>query len=220
MRIAASSAASAVGAEGGDLSLGVRKRTAARMKGDQERSLILVVDDDRDNREMYRHYLEWVGFRVVEAVNGLEAFERASALNPAVIVTDLALPRLDGWEAARRLKANPGTRHIPILAISAHAYGDDVARAYAAGCDVYLPKPCLPEDLARKIRTILKRVGTASKATRANGRRPVVAVPPSEHADASPGGRGKALETAGPRGDRAAPGSGRREPARLDRRSR
>jgi CheY-like chemotaxis protein len=190
------------------------------VKGNREPSLILVVDDDRDNREMYRHYLEWVGFRVVEAANGLEAFERATALKPAVIVTDLALPGLDGWEAARRLKANPGTQQIPILAISAHAYGDDVARAYAAGCDLYLAKPCLPQDLVRKIRTVLKRMGATSKATRANGRRPVVAVPPSDHSDLSPGGRGKALEASGPPGVRAASRSGGRGPARLDRRSR
>ncbi len=220
-RIAASSGASAAKAAGGELGLGIRKRTAALLKATRARSLVLLVDDDRDNREMYRQYLEWEGFRVVEAIDGLEALQRAAALKPTVIVTDLALPRLDGWEAVRRLKANPGTRHIPVLALSAHAYLDDVARARAAGCDVYLAKPCLPEDLAKAIRALLTREAV-SKATRANRRRPAMAGPPSDRGGASPDGRGKALETRGPRAVRAASNGGPvgREPSRLDGRSR
>ena len=220
-RIAASSGASAAKAAGGDLGLGFRKRTAALLKANRVRSLVLLVDDDRDNREMYRQYLEWEGFCVVEAIDGLEALQRAAALKPTVIVTDLALPRLDGWEAVRRLKANPGTRHIPVLALSAHAYLDDVARARAAGCDVYVAKPCLPEDLAKAIRALVTP-RAVSKATRANRRRPAMAVPPSDRGGASPDGPGKALETRGPRAVRAATngGPGGREPSRLDGRSR
>ena len=74
---------------------------------------------------MYRQYLEWKGFRVIEASDGLQAIDRAAALMPTVIVTDLALPRLSGWEAVRRLKADSGTKHIPVLALSAHAFVDD-----------------------------------------------------------------------------------------------
>ena len=79
--------------------------------------LVLLVEDDHDNRAMYRQYLEWEGFRIIEASDGLEAIDRAAALLPTVIVTDLALPRLNGWEAVRRLKADPGTKHIPVLAL-------------------------------------------------------------------------------------------------------
>ena len=119
---------------------------------------------------MYRQYLEWKGFRVIEASDGLQAIERATTLMPTVIVTDLALPRLSGWEAVRRLKADSGTKHIPVLALSAHAFVDDGARARAAGCDVYLAKPCLPEDVARAIRSLMKR-RPAGPSTRSARRR-------------------------------------------------
>jgi DNA-binding response OmpR family regulator len=82
---------------------------------------------------------------------------RAAAFKPTVIVTDLALPRLSGWEAVRRLKAKSATMHIPVLALSAHAFVDDAARARAAGCDSYLSKPCLPEELVRAIRVLLRQ---------------------------------------------------------------
>jgi CheY-like chemotaxis protein len=117
----------------------------------------LLVDDDHDNRAMYRQYLEWDGFRIVEAIDGLQALAQASAHSPAAIVMDLTLPRLDGWEAMRRLKADPRTKHIPVLALTAHALVGDAEQARAAGCDSYVAKPCLPEDLARAIRSLLKR---------------------------------------------------------------
>ena len=129
--------------------------------------LVLLVEDDHDNRDMYRQYLEWKGFRVIEASDGLQAIERAAALLPAVIVTDLALPRLSGWEAVRRLKADSGTKHIPVLALSAHAFVDDADQARAAGCDVYLAKPCLPEDVARAIRSLMNgRLAGPSRSAR------------------------------------------------------
>lgn len=120
---------------------------------------ILLVEDDEDNRAMYRQYLEWDGFRVVEATDGLQALRQAASLTLAAIVMDLALPRLDGWDVARRLKADPRTRHIPVLALTAHAFEDDAKRASAAGCDGYLAKPCLPEDLARAIRSLVQPTG-------------------------------------------------------------
>jgi two-component system cell cycle response regulator DivK len=129
--------------------------------------LVALVDDNDDNRTMYRKYLEWKGFRVVEATDGLQALEQAAALVPAVIVMDLRLPRLDGWEATRRLKADPVTKHIPVLALSAHAFVTDGAQARAVGCDDYLAKPCLPEDLARAIRSLIKRrTGVLSRSAR------------------------------------------------------
>jgi CheY-like chemotaxis protein len=134
-------------------------------------SLIALVDDDDDNRSMYRQYLEWEGFRVVEAGDGLQAIELARRLALAAIVMDLALPRLDGLEAVRRLRADPVTKHIPVLALTAHALVGYAEQALAAGCDGYLAKPCLPEDLARGLRSLIKERAVASP--RPPRRRPV-----------------------------------------------
>jgi CheY-like chemotaxis protein len=135
--------------------------------------LVALVDDNDDNRAIYRQYLEWIGFRVVEATDGLQALEQAAALTPAAIVMDLRLPRLDGWEAMRRLKADPATKHIPVLALTAHALVGDAEQARAAGCDRYLTKPCLPEDLARAIRSVIKRpAAVGSRSVRSVRRRP------------------------------------------------
>jgi len=76
-------------------------------------------------------------------------------MQPDLIVMDLSLPRLGGWEATRRLKGNSSTTHIPVLACTAHAFGSAVERALVAGCDAYLVKPCLPEDLTREVRRLL-----------------------------------------------------------------
>jgi two-component system cell cycle response regulator DivK len=118
--------------------------------------LVLLVEDNEDNRAMYRHYLEWEGFSIAEATDGLQALAQAATLTPAAIVMDMALPRLDGWEAVRQLKADPRTRDIPVLALTAHAFVEDAKQARAAGCDGYLAKPCLPEDLARTLRSLIK----------------------------------------------------------------
>ena len=103
--------------------------------------LVLVVEDYQDAREMYSAYLTFSGFGVAEASNGLEAIEKAVELMPDVILMDLALPRMDGWEATRRLKAEPKTRAIPVIALTAHAMRGDEERARACGCDDYLTKP-------------------------------------------------------------------------------
>ena len=134
--------------------------------------LVSLVDDDHDNRAMYRKYLEWEGFRVVEATDGLQAIEQARTLTPAVIVMDLSLPRLSGWEALRRLKADPVTKPIPVLALTAHAFAGDAEQARAAGCDLYVTKPCLPEDLVVEIRSLIKgrSAATARSARYARSR--------------------------------------------------
>lgn len=119
--------------------------------------IIGLVDDDTDSRAMYRQYLEWEGFGVAEASDGLQALEQAATLPLAAIVMDLTLPRLDGWEAVRRLKADPATKCIPVLALTAHAFAADAEQARAVGCDGYLSKPCLPEDLVRAIKALIKR---------------------------------------------------------------
>jgi CheY-like chemotaxis protein len=117
--------------------------------------LILVVDDFEDNRAMYVQFLTFEGFRVAEADNGKEALDKAMTLQPDLVVMDLSLPILDGWEATRRLKSDERTRHIPVVALTGHALGGHSERARDAGCDSYLTKPCLPEDLVVEIRRML-----------------------------------------------------------------
>ncbi|MGH7392232.1 MAG: response regulator [Candidatus Rokuibacteriota bacterium] len=118
--------------------------------------LVLIVDDFQDNREMYAMFLEHSGHRVAEAANGFEALERAFELLPDVIVMDLSLPGLDGWEATRRLKADPRTKHIPVLALTSHALEGFSEGARAAGCDTFVTKPCLPDQLVTEIRALLR----------------------------------------------------------------
>ena len=112
---------------------------------------VMVVDDFPDNVEMFAAYLRFEGLRVLEASNGLEALDKAVTELPAVIVMDLSLPGLDGWEATRRLKADPRTKRIPIVALTGHALAGSSERAKEAGCDSFLTKPCLPEVLHAEI---------------------------------------------------------------------
>ena len=109
--------------------------------------LVLVVDDFQDNREMFAEFLEISGYRVAQAASGEEALERAFSLGPDLIVMDLSLPGLDGWEATRRLKGDPRTRDIPVLAVSGHALATNQRGAFEAGCDGFIVKPCPPDKL-------------------------------------------------------------------------
>ena len=117
--------------------------------------LVLVVDDAPDARALYGEYLEYLGFRVETASNGREAIAAARAEWPAIIIMDLAMPEIDGWEAISRLKSDPLTADIPIVALSAFAFGEEPQRARRAGADLCLSKPCLPSQLARVIRAML-----------------------------------------------------------------
>src|SRR5689334_20119623 len=119
--------------------------------------LVLVVDDFQDNREMFAEFLSLSGFRVAEAATGREALDRAFELIPDVILMDLSLPELDGWEATRHLKHDPRTQHIPIVALTGHALADHSREAKEAGCDAFLTKPCLPEVLVVELRKMLDR---------------------------------------------------------------
>jgi CheY-like chemotaxis protein len=123
--------------------------------GDAPNPLVLVVEDYQDAREMYAAYLQFSGFRVVEAVNGLEAVEKTRELMPDIILMDLALPKMDGWEATEVLKADERTRHIPIVALTGHALADHADRARKAGCDAFVTKPCLPDALVAEIQKML-----------------------------------------------------------------
>jgi two-component system, cell cycle response regulator DivK len=117
--------------------------------------LVLVVDDFQDNREMYAEYLAYCGFRVIEAKNGKEAIEQAFAQKPNVIIMDLSLPVMDGWEATRRLKADGRTRSIPVIALTGHALSGHSKGALDAGCDAFMAKPCLPDQLVLEIKRML-----------------------------------------------------------------
>ena len=131
--------------------------------------LILVVEDFDDAREMYRDYLEFSGFRVETARDGREAIDKTRELRPDLVLMDLSLPGLDGWEATRLLKAAPDTSGILIIALSAHALATEGERARAAGCDGFIAKPCLPPDLVREIGKYLKGHG-ADRRPRAHRR--------------------------------------------------
>ena len=120
--------------------------------------LILVVDDYQDAREMYAEYLQFSGFRVAEARNGNEAVDQAFALLPDLILMDLSLPGKDGWEATKELKADSRTRHIPIVALTGHALAGASDGAKKAGCDSFVTKPCLPDDLVVEVRRMLNAV--------------------------------------------------------------
>lgn len=123
--------------------------------GKRERQLVLVVEDYQDAREMYAAYLQFSGFDVAEAANGIEAVEKTGELLPDIVLMDLALPRMDGWEATRRLKADPRTRHIPVVALTGHALAGHADGAREAGCDSFVTKPCLPDALVAEIRRLL-----------------------------------------------------------------
>lgn len=133
---------------------------------------ILLVEDFDDAREMYRDYLEFAGFQVDTARDGHEALDKARSLMPDLILMDLSLPGLDGWEATRMLKGDPATRHLVIVALSAHALAAEGERARLAGCDGFIAKPCLPHDLVEQMVGYLKAQSQpTSRSRRARARR-------------------------------------------------
>ena len=120
---------------------------------------------------MYRDYLEFCGFRVATAGDGREAIDKARDLTPDLILMDLSLPGIDGWEATRQLKQDPATARIIILALSAHALATEGARAKQAGCDGFIAKPCLPPDLVTEMTKHLNLQRTDSaRASRSRSR--------------------------------------------------
>ncbi len=125
------------------------------MKTRTERPCVLLVDDYPDARSMYTEYLEYSGFDVVQAANGVEALQQALDARPDIILMDLSLPIMDGWEATRRLKADPRTADIPVVALTGHALAGSSDGAKQAGCDAFVTKPCLPEALVQAIHKVL-----------------------------------------------------------------
>jgi two-component system, cell cycle response regulator DivK len=116
---------------------------------------ILVVEDQEDNRQILRDLLASTDYEIVEAENGLEALAAVAKHRPDLILMDIQLPILDGYEATRRIKADPELRSIPIIAVTSYALSGDEAKAREAGCDAYVPKPYSPRQLLAKIKEFL-----------------------------------------------------------------
>jgi len=117
---------------------------------------ILVVEDNQDNRELVVKVLKINGYHVIEAVDGQEAIEKTKAENPNLILMDLFIPKIDGYEVTRRLKRDKDLKSIPIIALTAHAMKGDMEVALAAGCDGYISKPIDVRELPKQIEHFLK----------------------------------------------------------------
>jgi two-component system, cell cycle response regulator DivK len=112
---------------------------------------VLLVEDNEDNRIIYATALRYAGYSVIEAITGTEGIRQAREGQPDLILMDISIPEIDGWEATTMLKADPETRHIPIVAVTAHALPGDEERSMAAGCDGYLAKPIPPAMLIAEV---------------------------------------------------------------------
>ena len=119
-------------------------------------SKILLVEDNETNRDMLSRRLQRRGYEVVIAVDGEEGVEMARSENPELILMDISLPNLDGWEATRQIKASPATRSIPVIALTAHAMSGDRQKCLEAGCEDYDTKPVDLKRLLTKIQALLK----------------------------------------------------------------
>jgi len=116
---------------------------------------ILVIEDQEDNRQILRDLLTSADFEVIEAEDGVAGVAAAAAQRPDLILMDIQLPLLDGYEATRRIKADPALRAIPIIVITSYALSGDDEKARAAGCDAYFSKPFSPRQLLAKVREYL-----------------------------------------------------------------
>ncbi|HEV7502782.1 MAG TPA: response regulator [Vicinamibacteria bacterium] len=132
------------------------------------RPVVLLVDDIEDCRDVYGQYLRHTGYEVVEAADGQEALAKVDVRVPDVIVMDLWMPHLDGWESIRRLKASPATAKIPVLVLTGDAYEQARRDAEEAGCQAYMVKPCLPMHVTAEV----GRLVLATKVPAAPRRRP------------------------------------------------
>ena len=120
---------------------------------------ILVAEDERDIRELVAFTLRYAGFEVILVSNGEEAIEQASELQPDLILLDVRMPRMTGYEACRELKENPATSEIPIVFLSAKGQEVEIEEGLASGALEYIVKPFAPNELATQVRGILKRLG-------------------------------------------------------------
>jgi two-component system alkaline phosphatase synthesis response regulator PhoP len=120
---------------------------------------ILVAEDERDIRELIAFTLRYAGFEVILVSNGQEAIEQASELKPDLILLDVRMPRMTGYDACRELKENPATSEIPIVFLSAKGQEVEIEEGLASGALEYIVKPFAPDELANQVKGILKRVG-------------------------------------------------------------
>ncbi|MGH7617999.1 MAG: response regulator [Gemmatimonadaceae bacterium] len=112
---------------------------------------ILLVEDNEDNRFIYATALRYAGYEVFEAITGTEGVAQARAHRPDLVLMDISVPEMDGWEATTVLKSDPSTKHIPIIAVTAHALPGDEERSIEVGCDGYLAKPIPPAALIAEV---------------------------------------------------------------------
>jgi len=119
--------------------------------------LVLVVDDHEDSRLLYASTVRDAGYHVEEARDGAEALEKIGTRRPAVIIMDLSMPVLDGWEATRRIKADPRTTDIVVIAVTGHGTNFGIQQATEAGAAAVLMKPCEPNDLLGVLRSVVRR---------------------------------------------------------------
>ena len=113
---------------------------------------VLLVEDNEDNRIIYSTVLRHLGYHVVEALDGMQAIELTRSLRPDIVLMDISIPEIDGWEATRILRQDPATKDIPIIALTAHALADDRERATAIGFTSYLAKPVEPRAVVAEVR--------------------------------------------------------------------
>ena len=118
--------------------------------------LVLLVEDTIDTLEAFSHFLRATGFRVETATDGRQAVEKARALRPDVVVMDLALPELDGWEATHQIKSDPATRNVPVIAFTGHAFQQSKEAARQAGCEAFLTKPLDPALMVAEIHRVVE----------------------------------------------------------------
>jgi two-component system, cell cycle response regulator DivK len=127
---------------------------------------LLLVEDNEDNRIIYSTVLRHTGYEVIEALDGVQAVELARSRHPDLILMDISIPEIDGWEATRILRQDPTTRDIPIIALTAHALADDRERASAVGFTAYLAKPIEPRAVVAEVR---RWIGSGAGAPPAAG---------------------------------------------------
>jgi CheY-like chemotaxis protein len=117
----------------------------------QSGKTVLLIEDNEDNRIVYSTILQHFGYQVSEALNGEEGIAKAREEQPDLILMDISIPIIDGWEATQVLKRDPQTRNIPIIALTAHALASDREKAIEVGCDSYLAKPCEPKAVVTEV---------------------------------------------------------------------
>ena len=123
---------------------------------------ILIAEDERDIRELIAFSLQGLGgFNVVLASNGVEAVERATAEIPDLILMDVRMPRMTGYDACKKLKENDSTKSIPVIFLSAKGQDQEIQQGLAVGAEEYILKPFAPDELVKQVRSVLKRIGKA-----------------------------------------------------------